>query len=152
VAHAFGKITLFFCAGAIYTAAHKDRVSELNGLGQRMPWTMGAFALASLAVIGLPPTAGFLTKWTMFQGAIAAGDYALPLILGIGTLLSAGYLLPVIYRAFFLPPARSAIVTGVEAPLLMRVALLLTAAGGIALFLLPDLLTSLPLEAIRGRP
>ncbi len=151
VSHAFGKITLFFCAGAIYTAAHKEKVSELNGLGQRMPWTMGAFALGSLAVIGLPPTAGFLSKWTMFQGAIAAGDYALPIVLGLGTLLSAGYLLPVIYRAFFLPPARSGLAATAEAPLPMRVALLFTAAGCIALFLMPDLLTSLPLEAIRGR-
>ena len=152
VSHAFGKITLFFCAGAIYTATHKEKVSELNGLGQRMPWTMGAFALGSLAVIGLPPTAGFLSKWTMFQGAIAAGDYALPIVLGLGTLLGAGYLLPVIYRAFFLPPARSGLAAADEAPLPMRVALLVTAAGGIVLFLMPDLLTVLPLEAIRGRP
>ena len=62
-AHAFGKITLFFAAGAIYTASHKTKVSELDGVGRRMPWTLAAFAIASLSMIGLPPTAGVLSKW-----------------------------------------------------------------------------------------
>lgn len=152
LSHAFGKITLFFCAGAIYTAAHRDKVSELDGLAQRMPWTMAAFAFASLAVIGLPPTAGFLSKWAMFQGALASDDLALPIVLGLGTLLSAGYLLPVLYRAYFKPPDRSGAGGIAEAPLSMRLAMMTVAIGGIVLFLVPDWLTALPLDAVRGRP
>src|SRR3970282_601031 len=63
--HAAGKITLFFAAGAIYTAAHKTEVSQLDGIGRRMPWTMGAFGIGALSMIGLPPAAGFLSKWYM---------------------------------------------------------------------------------------
>ena len=66
-AHAFGKITLFFAAGSIYTAAHLTEVSQLDGIGRRMPWTMGAFAVGALAMIGLPPTAGFLGKWFILR-------------------------------------------------------------------------------------
>ena len=71
-AHAFGKITLFFAAGAIYTAAHKTEVSQLDGIGRRMPWTMGAFTIGALSMIGLPPAAGFVSKWYMLSGAMAA--------------------------------------------------------------------------------
>src|SRR5690606_31665590 len=74
--HAFGKITLFFAAGSIYTAAHKTEVSQLDGIGRRMPWTMTAFAIGALSLIGIPPAAGFLSKWMMFQGAASAENYA----------------------------------------------------------------------------
>ena len=70
LAHAFGKITLFFAAGSIYTATKKTEVSQLNGIGRAMPWTMLAFAVGSLSMIGIPPTAGFLSKWFILQGAI----------------------------------------------------------------------------------
>ena len=72
-AHAVGKITLFFAAGAIYTAAHKTEVSQLDGIGRRMPWTMGAFAIGALSMIGLPPAAGFISKWYMLSGRDGAG-------------------------------------------------------------------------------
>ena len=62
-AHAFGKITLFFVAGAIYTSARKTLVSELDGIGRLMPWTMAAFTIGTLSMIGLPPTFGFISKW-----------------------------------------------------------------------------------------
>jgi hypothetical protein len=71
-AHALGKITLFFAAGAIYTAAHKTEVSQLDGIGRRMPWTMAAFTIGALSMIGLPPAAGFVSKWYMLSGAMAA--------------------------------------------------------------------------------
>ena len=74
-AHALGKITLFFAAGAIYTAAHKTEVSELDGIGRRMPWTMGAFAIGAISMIGLPPTAGFISKWYMLSGAMAGAHW-----------------------------------------------------------------------------
>ncbi|MCS5605841.1 MAG: monovalent cation/H+ antiporter subunit D family protein, partial [Alphaproteobacteria bacterium] len=68
--HAFGKITLFMAAGAIYTAAHKINVSQLDGIGKRMPWTMGAFTIGALSMIGLPPAGGFLSKWYILLGAL----------------------------------------------------------------------------------
>ena len=70
IAHAFGKITLFFAAGSIYTASHKTEVSELAGIGRQMPWTMGAFAVATLSMVGVPPTVGFLSKWYILLGAL----------------------------------------------------------------------------------
>ena len=100
-AHAFGKITLFFAAGAIYTAAHKTEVSQLDGIGRRMPWTMGAFAIGALSMIGLPPTAGFVSKWFILSGAIAAEQWVAVGVIVVSTLLTAGYFLPIVYRAFF---------------------------------------------------
>ncbi len=140
VAHAFGKITLFFAAGAIYTAAHKTEVSELDGIGRRMPWTMGAFAVASISMIGLPPAAGFISKWYMLSGAMATGQWAAVAVLAAGTLLSAAYLLPVVYRAFFLAPMPAGGHHGShgEAPLTMVVALTVTALGTVALFFFPE--------------
>ena len=67
--HAFSKITLFYTAGAIYTASHIKKISMMNGLGRRMPWTYSAFALASLSMIGVPPVCGFVTKWYLISGA-----------------------------------------------------------------------------------
>ena len=77
VMHAFGKITLFFCAGAVLVAAHKTEVSELGGLGRRMPVTMGAFVVASLCIIGLPPLGGMWSKWYLATAAVDAGEWAL---------------------------------------------------------------------------
>jgi len=142
VAHAFGKITLFFAAGAIYTAAHKTEVSELDGIGRRMPWTMGAFAVASLSMIGLPPAAGFISKWYMLSGAMAAQQWAAVAVFVAGTLLSAGYLLPIVYRAFFVAPAHAGGHHSPhgEAPLTMVIALSVSAAGTVALFFFPEAL------------
>jgi multicomponent Na+:H+ antiporter subunit D len=70
VIHAFGKITLFFCAGAIYVATHKTKVSELDGIGKKMPFTMIAFSLASLSLIGIPPLGGFISKWYHYWGQV----------------------------------------------------------------------------------
>lgn len=104
-AHAVGKITLFFAAGAIYTTAHKTRVSELRGIGRRMPWTMTAFAIAALSMIGLPPTVGFVSKWFMLSGAMSAhsafGSTVAVTAIIISTLLNAAYFLPIVYHAFF---------------------------------------------------
>ncbi|MBI2294082.1 MAG: monovalent cation/H+ antiporter subunit D family protein [Betaproteobacteria bacterium] len=144
-AHALGKITLFFAAGAIYTAAHKTEVSELDGIGRRMPWTMGAFAIGSLSIIGLPPVVGFVSKWYIVSGAMATGQWGAVAVLFAGTLLSAGYLLPIVYRAFFLPlaspgghhPAHG------EAPLTMVIAVSASAFGTVALFFYPDALLAL---------
>lgn len=132
VAHAFGKITLFFAAGSIYTVSHKTRVSELNGIGRAMPWTMGAFALGALSIIGVPPTIGFISKWYLLLGAIDVKSYIAIATLIISTLLNAAYLLPIVHAAFFRKP---------EAPLehgegsrRMVWALCFTAASTVLLF------------------
>ena len=138
--HAFGKITLFFCAGAIMIATHKTEVSQLNGIGRTMPFTMVAFLVASLSVIGLPPFGGLWSKWYLALGTLAAGQYVMLGVLMLGTLLSAGYLLPVIARSFFAAPANPGHHEAGrirEAPAVCVVALLVSAAGCLALFLWP---------------
>lgn len=138
-AHALGKITLFFAAGAIYTAAHKTEVSQLDGIGRRMPWTMGAFAIGALSMIGLPPAAGFVSKWYMLSGAMASEQWIAVGVIALSTLLNAGYFLPIIYRAFFVAPAHDEHDhPHGEAPLPMVIALTATAAGTVLLFFMPD--------------
>jgi multicomponent Na+:H+ antiporter subunit D len=137
-AHAVSKITLFFAAGAIYTASHKTEVSQLAGIGRRMPWTMGAFAIGALSLIGVPPLAGFLGKWFILIGALETGQLFAVAVLIASTLLNAAYFLPIIYAAFFRaedsPPAHE----HGEAPLASVAALTLTAAGTVALFFFPE--------------
>ena len=131
-AHAVAKITLFFAAGAIYTASGKTQVGELDGIGRRMPWTMAAFTIGALSVIGIPPAAGFLSKWLMFQGAASAGHTAVLAVLALSTILNAAYLLPIVHAAFMRPPPASAAAHG-EAPGPMLAAMALTAAATVAL-------------------
>ncbi len=99
--HAFSKITLFFCAGSIYVTAHKTEVSQLSGMGRKMPWTMTAFSIGALSMIGVPPLSGFVTKWHLALGAIEAHEIGLLAVLVVSTLLNAGYFIPIIYKAFF---------------------------------------------------
>jgi multicomponent Na+:H+ antiporter subunit D len=104
--HAFSKITLFFCAGAIYVATHKKKISQMGGLGRAMPFTFGAFALASLSMIGAPPVAGFVTKWYLLNGAWDAHSIGIILVLLVSTLLNAAYFVPVVYQGFFGEPSK----------------------------------------------
>ena len=132
--HGYGKITLFFCAGAIYVASKKTHVSQLNGLGRQMPFTMLAFLFGALCVIGLPPSGGVWSKWALILGSYDAGAYVVVGAFLLSTLLNIGYLLPPVIRAFLLPPPAGAAVAGRrEAPLLCLVPLCLTAAGSAAL-------------------
>jgi multicomponent Na+:H+ antiporter subunit D len=142
-AHAVGKITLFFAAGAVYTASHKTAVSELDGLGRRMPWTFGAFGVGALSMIGLPPAAGFVSKWFMVSGALEAQHWTALFVIAASTLLNAGYFLPIVYRAFFHAPAGEA---HGEAPWTMVAALVFTAGLTVAMFFWADL----PLALARG--
>jgi len=102
--HAVSKITLFFCAGSIYVASHKTNISEMRGIGRKMPWTMTAFAIGALSMIGVPPVAGFVTKWYLVMGTIEAGQIPVLFVLIASTLLNAAYFVPVIYTAFFHSP------------------------------------------------
>jgi multicomponent Na+:H+ antiporter subunit D len=101
--HGVLKITLFFVAGALHVHLHLDHVSELDGVGRRMPFTMGAFALASLGLAGLPLMGGFLSKWHLVLGAFEGGATWAALVMTFAGLLTAGYLFPVVHRAFFRP-------------------------------------------------
>ena len=105
--HAVGKITLFFCAGSIYVATHRTQVSQLQGLGRQMPWTMGAFFLGSLSIIGVPPCGGLWSKWLLANGAVAAHQEILMGVLMVSSLLNIAYLLPIPIRAFFGEPNES---------------------------------------------
>ena len=99
--HAVGKITLFFCAGAIAVHAHKKYISQFDGLGRKMPWTFGAFTVGCLAIIGLPPTGGFISKWLIVSACIKAGMPVIAGLLLVSSLLKAWAFFPIIFRAFF---------------------------------------------------
>ncbi|MDA1260877.1 MAG: proton-conducting transporter membrane subunit, partial [Planctomycetota bacterium] len=130
--HAVAKITLFFAAGSIYAASGKIDISGLNGIGRRMPWTMGAFAIAALSLIGIPPAAGFLSKWMMFQGAASVGHWLAIAVLAASTLLNAAYFLPIVYAAFLRAPDPGDAPHG-EAPWTMVAAITFTAVATLAL-------------------
>ncbi len=135
-AHAFGKITLFFCAGSILVASHKTEVSQLDGIGRRMPWTMAAFAVGALSMIGIPPVAGFISKWYILSGAFDSGQMLAVGVIVLSTLLNAGYFLPIIYRAFFKNPVDDGEMHG-EAPVPIVIALTITASITFLIFLFP---------------
>ena len=143
--HAFAKITLFFCAGAIYVASHKKDISEMGGLGRTMPFTFAAFAIASLSMIGAPPVAGFVTKWKLLMGALEmpAHYYGIIVVLLASTLLNVGYFAPVAYKAFFgKRPAGEVYVGRREAPLSMVIPLFITAIISVILGIYPDFFMS----------
>lgn len=137
--HAFGKITLFFCAGAIDVALHKKNISDMRGIGRAMPFTMAAFFVASLSIIGLPPLGGLWSKWYLGLGTLEAGDVVLLAVLMLSSLLNIAYLLPIPIRAFFAKAdAGAAPDKRTEAPVACLIAIAITAAGCIALFFHPD--------------
>lgn len=139
VTHAFGKISLFFCAGAILLATHKTRVSELNGLGTQIPITIGLFTIAALSTIGLPPFAGMWSKWWLVQGTLETQHYVLTAALLLSSLLNLAYLLEIPVRAF-LYPRQGETCAYAEAPKANLIATGITAAGCLVLFLKPDML------------
>ncbi len=143
--HAFGKITLFFCAGAILVATHKTEISQMRGIGRTMPITMTAYTIGALSIIGAPPLGGLWSKWMLGMAALDAGQVAMIGVLMLSSLLSIGYLMPVSVQAFFSAPDKP---TGSgsainEAPAFCVAALSLTALGCIVLFAFPNALHSL---------
>lgn len=99
------KITLFFCAGNLSETLHIRRVSEMAGVGRRMPWTMAAFTLGALGMIGVPPMAGFISKWYLGAGGVASGDVWVIWVMVASSALNAAYFLPILYTVWFRPPA-----------------------------------------------
>lgn len=137
--HAFGKVTLFFCAGAIFVATGKKNISEMVGIGKRMPVTMIAFFIGSLSVIGLPPGGGFISKWYLVLGTLQADNWPMLVVLLGSSLLNAAYFLPIVYRAFFCTPEENMFDNRVEeAPIWCVVPLVLTSLGSIGLFFYPQ--------------
>jgi multicomponent Na+:H+ antiporter subunit D len=138
--HAFAKITLFFCAGAIYVATHKKNISEMGGLGRTMPFTFGAFAIASLSMIGAPPVGGFISKWYLLLGSMNAGQIGIMLVLIASTLLNVAYFAPVTYQAFFGKRPAGENYEGIkEAPLTMVVPLSIAAIISVIVGIFPEI-------------
>ncbi|MDZ7699148.1 MAG: monovalent cation/H+ antiporter subunit D family protein [Deltaproteobacteria bacterium] len=137
--HAFGKITLFFCAGAIFVATGKRNISEMVGIGKRMPVTMTAFFIGALSITGLPPAGGFLSKWYLVLGTLQADQLAVLVVLLVSSLLNAAYFMPIVYRAFFCPAEKAMFENRVrEAPAFCVVPLVLTALISIILLFYPE--------------
>ncbi len=154
-AHAFSKITLFFCAGSIYCASHRRNISDLAGIGRQLPWTMGAFFIGSLGMIGIPPSGGFISKWYLVLGSVEAGEMVFLAVLLVSAILNAAYFLPVTYTAFFeksKPPQDQSVVAmqDVREIPMVAVPLLITAVLSLALGLNPNFFVELAQLVIRG--
>ena len=147
--HAFGKITLFFCAGAIFVATGKKNISEMVGIGRRMPVTMAAFFVGALSVIGLPPTGGFFSKWYLVLGTLQGHQQVMLIVLLMSSFLNAAYFLPVVYRAFFCTDEEALFEKSVkEGPPWCVVPLVLTAVLSIFLFFYPNIFLRLAEMAV----
>ncbi len=142
ITHAFAKITMFFTIGSIYTASHKKKISQINGIGKSMPFSMAAFAIAALSLIGLPPAAGFFAKWYILDSSLEAESYFALSVIAISTMLNAAYFLPILYKAFFakdnLSKGKVVLDKHFEAPILMVIATLFTAGILLLLFIWPN--------------
>ena len=149
VAHAFGKITLFFAAGAIYVASKKTEIGQLRGIGRRMPWTMAAFTIGALSMIGVPPTAGFVSKWYILAGAFEAENLVAVFTIIASTVLNAAYFLPILYMAWFEREAPGAKAHG-EAPFAAVLALCITALLTLAFFLFNGPVIELESQVVKG--
>jgi multicomponent Na+:H+ antiporter subunit D len=137
--HAFGKITLFFCAGAIFVATGKKNISQMVGIGRRMPVTMAAFFIASLSIIGMPPCGGFVSKWYLVLGTLEAHQMPVLFVLLFSSLLNAAYFMPIVYRAFFCRPEEAMFENTVqEAPPFCVVPLVITAVISVILLFYPQ--------------
>ena len=146
--HAFAKITLFFAAGCIFVATGKKDISEMGGLGKRMPFTMVAFGLASLGMIGVPPVGGFVTKWYLAMGTIDLHNWVLLTVLLVSSLLNAAYFIPVVLKAFFGKPlpADEGLTSSLEGKpliLFMVVPLVITGAISVLIGVYPTLFLDL---------
>jgi multicomponent Na+:H+ antiporter subunit D len=138
--HAFMKITLFFVAGAVIVSAGKENISDMKGLGQRMPVTVLMFSAAAIGICGLPPFCGIISKIYLAIGAVEGGMIALLLVLIISAVLNAAYFFPIIYTMVVERPADPHALDAVtEPPLTMLVPIILTAVISMLLFFNPSM-------------
>ena len=152
VAHAFGKITLFYCAGAIYVATGKKYISQMVGIGRRMPITMICFLIGSMSIIGFPPTGGLVTKFNMLLGAYDADKIAVIAVYLVSSLLNMAYFLPIVYAAFFCRDEDALFEKKFdEAPIFALVPLMITALFSIVWFFHSDIFFQLA-SLITGGP
>ncbi len=144
--HALSKITLFFCAGSIYCASRRRNISDLAGIGRRLPWTMAAFFIGSLGMIGIPPAGGFISKWYLVLGSVEAHEIVFLAVLLVSSVLNAAYFLPVTYIAFFQKETTGAVRDGAvrikpdevrEIPL-VTIPLVATAVLSLVMGIFPD--------------
>jgi len=149
LSHAFGKITLFFAAGAIYVATKKTELPQLAGIGRRMPWTMTAFTIGALSMIGVPPTGGFVSKWYILAGAFQDDNYVALFTIVASTVLNAAYFLPIIFMAWFGKEEPGGKEHG-EAPWPAVAALVTTAALTLLFFLFNGPAIELERQVVRG--
>ncbi|MEM9330027.1 MAG: proton-conducting transporter membrane subunit [Pseudomonadota bacterium] len=152
--HAFGKITLFMCAGAIYVATHKTEIGQMTGLGRVMPITYGAFLVGALSIIGLPPMGGSWSKWQLMLGAADTGQLVMIGVLMLSSLLNVVYLLGPIARGFYLSDAENEKLGSggiAEAPFWCVAPPVFTAIGCLVLFFYAGEITAF-LEPIAVRP
>ncbi len=143
VNHAFSKITLFFCAGSIYIASKKKDISEMKGVGRKMPVTMAAFSIAVLSMIGIPPACGFLSKWYLAIGSMEADNIPMLVVILISAILNAAYFLPIIYTAYFRSPDDDTLGDVEEPSPYIVVPLLITAVISLILFFAPSVFMDL---------
>lgn len=148
--HAFGKITLFFCAGAILVNTGLKNISQMKGLGKKMPVTMAAFFFGSLSVIGLPPFGGFLSKWYLALGCIEADQIPILIVILTSSLLNAAYFLPIVYNAFFSDGNFDGATQIQEAPILALAPPVFTAFVSLLLFIYPGFFLKLAKMAAKA--
>ena len=143
--HAVMKITLFFCAGAIYVHLHKENISDMDGIGRAMPWTLGAFAVAAMGLAGIPPLCGFISKWYLGAGAAYSEQSVLIGVLVLSGALNAAYFSPVVHRAFF--RQNKAMESHSKAKPALVVPLVITACLSFIFGLFPNLFFKLAVQA-----
>jgi multicomponent Na+:H+ antiporter subunit D len=147
--HAFGKITLFLCAGSILIAVNRKNISEMSGIGKKIPFTMFAFFLGALSIIGFPPLGGFLSKWYLVLGSLEAGQVSVLVVILTSSFLNGAYFLPIVYQAFF-GELDKKLVDAHEASLWVVAPLVLTALISMILFFYPQPFWRLADLAVKG--
>lgn len=149
LAHSLAKDTLFMSAGAIIMKMEKTQIADLRGIGKKMPVTLACFTVASLSLVGIPPCMGFISKWYLAQGSLAATGVSAaltvigPVVLLISALLTAGYLFPIVIRGFITGHDEPAEVKADDAPLMMLIPLLALAVLSVVIGMFPGALIDL---------
>ncbi len=148
--HAFSKITLFFCAGSIFVSSGIKKISQLDGIGRKMPFTMAAFTIGAFSMIGIPAAAGFTSKWYMAVGSLEAGQMGILFVLLTSTVLNAAYFLPIVFRAFFKePPVGDAKFDAITERPFMAIPITITAIIVVVIGIYPDFFVNMAAMVVK---